>query len=88
MFAHTVAAVKHKMVGLFCGIQVQPQGSESFLPAVKAGDSTLRRQQIGSYAQGSKKGGPGIRSLQHQGSDRWAESKRDAGMVAYSARWQ
>ncbi|KAL0031026.1 hypothetical protein WJX79_010574 [Trebouxia sp. C0005] len=67
--------------------QVQPQGnSESFLPAIKAPDSTLRKQQTGVSAQGSKKGG--IRSLQHQGSDRWAESKRDAGMVAYTAsRW-
>ena len=74
----------------FCvsGMQVQPQGSDSFLPAIKAGDSTLRKQQTGSHAQGGKKVGPGIRSLQHQGSDRWAESKRDASMVAYSARWQ
>ena len=68
-------------------LQVQPQGnSESFLPAIKAPESTLRKQQTGVYAQGGKKGG--IRSLQHQGSDRWAESKRDAGMVAYTAsRW-
>lgn len=66
--------------------QVQPQGgNESFLPAIKAPESTLRKQQTGSYAKGDKKGG--IRSLQHQGSDRWAESKRDAGMVAYAARW-
>ena len=85
---HSVAAVKHNNVLLFCGMQVQPQGSESFLPAIKASESTLRKQQTGSYAQAGKRGGPGIRSLQHQGSDRWAESKRDAGMVAYSARWQ
>lgn len=77
----------HLMQETCSALQVQPQGnSESFLPAIKANDSTLRKQQIGAYAQGGKKGG--IRSLQHQGSDRWAESKRDAGMVAYTAsRW-
>ncbi|KAL3155701.1 hypothetical protein ABBQ32_012724 [Trebouxia sp. C0010 RCD-2024] len=68
--------------------QVQPQGSESTLPAIKAAESRVRKQQTGSYAEAGKKAGPGIRSFQHQGSDRWTESQRDAGMVAYSARWQ
>ena len=68
-------------------LQVQPQGnSESFLPPIAAPESTLRKQQAGAHGPGGKKGG--IRSLQHQGSDRWAESKRAAGMVAYTAsRW-
>ena len=67
---------------------MQPQGNESFLPAIKAAESLLRKQQTGVYPQGGKRGVAGIRSLQHQGSDRWAESKRDAGMVAYAAKWQ
>lgn len=68
--------------------QVQPQGGEPTLPAIKAADNRLRKQQTGSYTEAGKKTGPGVRSFQRQGSDRWTESQRDAGMVAYSARWQ
>lgn len=68
-------------------VQVQPQAqADSFLPAIKTSEGSLRKQGTGHYPQSTKKGG--IRSLQHQQSDRWSESKRDAGMVAYAARWQ
>ena len=67
-------------------VQVQPQSAgESFLPDINAPKGPLRKQQTGAYAQPTKKSG--IRALQHQGSDRWAESKRDASMVAHAARW-
>lgn len=70
-----------------CGAQVQPQAQgDSFLPAIKNNEGSLRKQVTGYYPQASKRAG--LQALQHQGSDRWAESKRDAGMVAYTARWQ
>ena len=68
-------------------LQVQPQAqSDVFLPAIKNNESSLKKQGTGHYPSGSRKGG--IRSLQHQPSDRFAESKRDANMVAYAAKWQ
>lgn len=74
-------------MSIFCAVQVQPQAqTDGFLPAIKNNEGSLRKQGIASYPQSTKKGG--IRSLQHQTSDRWAESKRDAGMVAYAAKWQ